>query len=130
MRRLHCTPQPNTQSTQFAKLMDLYEQNYILIRVLAPNLEKTTPGEYASKISGCLTLYLGVIDREKYTTTLNLSYRFREKSPYPKQPDLTVRVYHDANTAEVLSGLIHSQRYVQRQSRTLLRSWESNRYPL
>ena len=119
---------PNTSSNRFVALMDIYEQNYLLMRTLVPKLSKLPVGERVSNIEGCLSLYLSVLEQEKYTTTLNLSYRFREKSPYPKQPDLLIRVYHDANTAEVLSGLVHGQRYVQRETRTLHVSWQSNRF--
>ena len=108
--------------------MDLYEQNYLLTRLLIPDLKTIEFGERTSKIEGCLSLYLSILEKEKYTTTLCLSYRFREKSRYPKQPDLIVRVYHDANTAEVMRGLIHGQRYTRRMSRTLDQSWKLNRF--
>ncbi len=108
--------------------MDLYEQNYMLTRLLIPGLKKIGTGEHTSRIEGCLPLYLNVLEKEKYTTTLSLSYRFRERSKYPKQPDLIVRVYHDANTAEVMRGLIHGQRYTRRMSRTLDESWKLNRF--
>ena len=108
--------------------MDLYEQNYVQIRLLIPDLQRLVCGERVSRIDGCLELFLNVVDKEKYTTTINLSYRFTGKLPYPKQPDLTVRIYHDANTAEVLSGLIHGQRYTQRIQRKLDASWDSNRF--
>ncbi len=108
--------------------MDLYEQNYLLVRLLIPALRDLSLGDYVSEIDQCLPLHLRVTEKEKYTTTLNLSYRFRKSSRYPKQPDLLIRVYHDANTAEVLSGLVHGQRYVQRETRTLEASWKSNRF--
>jgi uncharacterized protein YqiB (DUF1249 family) len=119
----------NFQTSRFAQLMDLYEQNYLLTRLLVPDLRKLELGEHTSRAQGCLPLYLNVLEKEKYTTTLCLSYRFREKkAQYPKQPDLIVRVYHDASTAEAMKGLIHGQRYTRRMSRTLRESWKLNRF--
>jgi len=43
-------------------------------------------------------------------------------------PDFEIRVYHDARTAEVVSGLLHGQQHVERKTRNLDDSWRLNRY--
>lgn len=118
----------NTYSSRFASLMELYEQNYLLTRLLAPDLKKLAAGEYVSRADACLPLYLSVLEKERYTTTICLSYRFKDRLPYPKQPNLTIRIYHDASTTEAMSGLIHGQRYTQRNVRRLHESWKLNHF--
>ncbi|MEM7208340.1 MAG: DUF1249 domain-containing protein [Pseudomonadota bacterium] len=108
--------------------MDLYEQNYILLRLLAPTLKSMPEDEFVSDVTGCLPVYMQIVSQEKYTTTLMLTYRFENRSFYPKQPDLTIRVYHDAKTAEVMSGFLHGQRRCLRKSRELVTGLQINRF--
>jgi uncharacterized protein YqiB (DUF1249 family) len=84
----------------FGALMDMYEQNYIRVRCLCPDLDKV---EHAvSKVAGpAHDLYLNVLERSRHTTTLQLTYQMSDGT---WRPDVTVRIYHDALQAEVLSG--------------------------
>ena len=108
--------------------MDLYEQNYILMRLLAPQLRTLRSREYTSRVDQCLPLYMTVVEKEKFTTTVCLTYRFTRTNRYPKQPDLFIRVYHDSKSAEVISGLIHGVKHNARITRKLESSWEANRF--
>lgn len=113
----------------FAKLMELYETNYLLLRVLAPCLDELGLGEtYRSSVPNCMPLYLSVLERCPYTTTLHLSYQFDGSTRERREPDLTLRLYRDARTAEVLSGLIHGERHIERKTRSLNNSWQINRF--
>jgi len=115
-------------SGRFASLMELYENNYLLIRLLVPELRHLRGGDYVSIVPGALDLQLSQIEHCRYTTTFNLTYRF-ENSPRRRfEPDLTIRLYHDARTAEVVTGLIHTQREDARQTRGLDNSWRLNRF--
>jgi len=71
-------------------------------------------------------------EQTPYTSTLRLTYRFIEsEGDTPRaiaEPDLMLRVYHDARSAEVISGLIHGQQHVQRKTRGLDNSWQLNRF--
>lgn len=51
-----------------------------------------------------------VIERSPYTTTLALTQRhFQSPSPWLQMPRLTVRMYHDAQVAEVLTWEGHKR---------------------
>lgn len=117
-------------SGRFASLMDLYEQNYMLVRLLAPSLRKMGAGEYLSEIPDALPLEMSGIVHNRYTTTFNLTYRFSDhgQGRQPREPDLTIRLYHDACTCEVMSGLISSCRVESRRVRDLVNGYRLNRF--
>lgn len=113
----------------FANLMELHENNYRYIRLLIPHLRQMGVGEsYESHVEGCLSMYLSVEEQCRFTTTINLSYLFSDSNRQLKEPDLTIRIYHDARAAEAMSGLIHGRRHEQRQTRSLAGSWTLNRF--
>ena len=85
----------------FAGLMELYEQNYMRLRQIAPDLE--VADEMISVVPEHQDLYLSVTQRCKYTTMLRLTYRFddEESGKQVFEPDLHLKVYHDARVVEV-----------------------------
>ena len=109
-------------------LMALYEQNYLLLRCLAPKLREFPIGSYISHAPNAMDLYLGIQEQTRFTSTLHLTYRFAEQKSFRSQPDLTIRVYYDARVAEVVSGLIHGKRFETRRQRDLENSWQLNRF--
>lgn len=115
-------------NSQLAKLLALYEQNYVLIRLLVPRLQEMRPGVYWSRLGHCLDLRLQVLEISPYTTTVNLSYVFDGSTRGHAAPDLQIRVYHDARSTEALSGLVHGHRLTTRTVRTLEGSWQLNRF--
>ena len=115
-------------SGRFASLMELYENNYILARLLIPGLREAGAGVHISKAPGCLDLELSQIEHQRYTTTFNLTYRFTTPGRSEREPDLTIRLYHDARTCEVVSGLISNRRTVPRRVRQLDESRLLNRF--
>ena len=90
----------------FAALMDLYENNYLRLKKLIPELMELD-GQLVSHVTGCLDLHLSIIEQSKFTTLLALSYRFDRDVGQAREPDLQIRVYHDVAMAEVLSGSLH-----------------------
>jgi uncharacterized protein YqiB (DUF1249 family) len=60
------------------------------------------PDRQVSRATGDLPLFLSVRDRGPYTTTLHMTYMFEDGSEPVADPDLSVRVYHDARMAETL----------------------------
>lgn len=110
--------------------MELYESNYVLVRLLVPDLRLLqSPGTtYVSAIEGCLDLELSCIEHEKYTTTFNLTYRFVSDNRKPREPDLTIRIYHDARTCEVMSGLLQGLRHGPQRRRDLDQGYKLNRF--
>jgi len=130
-------------ATKFSSLMELYENNYMLIRLLIPNL-KQLPQEcdlvdaeaahadkspvYVSRVDGCLDLELSGIEQSKYTTTFNLTYHFSSDLRNPREPDLTIRLYHDARTCEVMSGLLQGLKHGPLRRRDLYEGYRLNRF--
>ena len=90
---------------------------------------------FVSTVSGALDLYLTVLERFKYTTTIQLTYQFPGKEGVLLEPDLAIRLYHDARLAEVVS---EARRHRSRTSHRCLRhggigselerKWEQSRF--
>ena len=108
-------------SGRFEKLMDLYERNYMLMRLLAPELRTMYDGCFVSRTKGMPALELRDITHSKYTSTFKLTYHFSNAEPgrKPYEPDLFIRLYHDARTCEVMTGLLPEGRFATRRTRDL-----------
>lgn len=116
-----------------AGLIDIYENNYFRLMRLVPELERME-GAVVSRVAGALDLFLTIEERQRYTTTLSLTYRFRENDGVFLEPDARITVCHDVRTAEVVS---HSRRrrrhhplsrWRRRGMPELDRKWELNRF--
>lgn len=83
-------------------LMALYESNYARTYKLFPGREDDRSGA-VSIIANDLPLHLTILERCRYTTTYRLTYYFSQGSKHLPDPDLEIRVYHDARQAEALS---------------------------
>lgn len=109
----------------FAGLMDLYEHNYMRLRRLAPDLE--IADEMISISPGHLDLHLSISERCKYTTMLRLTYQFQQAEGILFQPDMHIRVYHDARIAEVQDRLDRNQQRIV-TGNSLELKWKLNRF--
>ncbi|NND90913.1 MAG: DUF1249 domain-containing protein [Granulosicoccus sp.] len=111
--------------------MDLYEQNYLLMRLLAPELKRMGPGTHVSRLPGAMSLELSELEHSRYTSTFRLTYRFSERTlrgRREREPDLAIRLYHDARSCEVMSGLMPEERMVSRRTRDLEEGRHLNRF--
>jgi uncharacterized protein YqiB (DUF1249 family) len=113
----------------FVSLMDLYENNFIRLRKLIPDLTNL-PVNSISRLPGCLSLHMTILERSKFTTTISLTYYFEEGEQAIAEPALTVRIYHDASIVEVLTGhLKHGrQRYDHIPAKAKIIKWKLNRF--
>ena len=94
-----CIYRPGT----FTGLMSLYESNYVKLCILANELEWTADA-FISASPRDQDLHLQVLRREPYTTTLRLTYWFEEECGLTiPDPDLILRIYHDARLVEAVS---------------------------
>ena len=120
----------------FAALMDLYERNYIHIRRLMPTMPPVAAARI-SQVSGSLDLHLHMIERSRYTSELCLTYQFvHGEGATIAEPNLRIRVYHDARLAEVMAA--HPRHYAALtadrwsgtglDSRALRDRWRVNRF--
>ena len=83
----------------FAGLMELYEQNYMRLRNIAPDL--TVADEMVSSVPDHQDLFLSITQRCRYTTMLRMTYQFEDEDKLLFEPDLHLKVYHDARVVEV-----------------------------
>jgi hypothetical protein len=116
----------------FAGLMEIYECNYIRVRNLVPDID-IMPDAVISRIDGVLDLHLRITERCKFTTTFNLTYHFQDPDGHFPAPDMTVRMYHDAQVAEVTAcgrrrGLRHAVYNRMFHSYSLAEKWRMNRF--
>ncbi len=124
----------NHYSQRFSGLMELYENNYILLRRLLPQLcQYPDKAHYVSRVTVCLDLHFWVLERSRHTTTIRLSYLFNsqcENTPHRQllEPDLSVRIYHDAQTAETLSAIVNGKPRARRNASTLQWRWSLNSF--
>jgi uncharacterized protein len=93
----------------FVGLMTLYESNFIRLGWIAPDV-RSLPGRSVSTVEGDCPLELVVLERARFTTTLSISYLFEESGETLREPELEVRVYHDARLAEA-SGIAGAARH-------------------
>lgn len=87
----------------FGGLMDIYEQNYIRLRRLIPDFERIGT-RAVSTAPGAVDLHYECLQRSKYTTVFSLTYKFETL-----EPNLEIRVYHDARVAEVLACNVRAE---------------------
>lgn len=112
--------------------MELYESNYIRLRNLVPELDALHP-QVVSRVAGALDLHLHIVERCKFTTTLNLTYLFTDAEGIFPAPDIRVRIYHDAQVGEVIAcgrrrGLRHAEYNRMHHRYTLEQKWRMNRF--
>ena len=123
------TLRPRT-SGRFAALMELYERNYMLVRLLAPALA-SMGGTRTSTVDGELDLEMRDVEHGRYTTTFRLTYRLSRRDARGRQgrePNLAIRLYHDARTCEVMSGLMPGETGEERRVRDLDEGHRLNRF--
>jgi hypothetical protein len=113
----------------FVSLMDLYESNYIRLRKLLPDPQNMEPA-LISRVAGHLDLYLNIIDHSRYTTTLYLSYCFPTDHGLKMEPNLKIKIYHDARVAEAMAGHLHHGRLIldDLPADALKEKWQLNRF--
>jgi hypothetical protein len=120
------------QPRTLASLLDLQECSYRRLLRLAPDLARLQ-GTAVSRVAGAMDLYLTLVERQRYTTTLSLTYRFPCAEGCLWEPNVNVRVYHDARLAEAVS---YSRRHPPRNAPCRRRpvpteletKWETNRF--
>ena len=121
------TPRPQS----YAALMEMYETNYIRIRLLCGDAKALDDIQY-SEIPDGTPISLRVLDRAAHTTTIMLTYHF-EDCDKGNRPDLRVRIYHDSRQAEVISRKCHLtgnniKSWEQKADNALLCRWRLNRF--
>lgn len=94
-----CVTSWRARPVSFVSLMTLYESNYIRLRALVGDV-RGLAGRAVSSVPGDLDLHLEALEHSPYTSILRLTYFFADDEATVAEPDLEVRVYHDARLAE------------------------------
>jgi hypothetical protein len=116
----------------FTGLMTIYESNFIKLKRLVSGLDDIAGEARISRTPRDCDLYLEPLGREPYTTTFKLTYWFDQSAVEPvPDPDLTVRVYHDARLVEALAVRQVHRHFKLRElelahARELGRRWRNN----
>jgi uncharacterized protein len=87
----------------FVSLMTLYESNFIRLGWLVPDLRRLK-GSLRSEVAGEPALELSVVEQCRYTTALQMTYLFEDGARVAREPELEIRVYHDARLAEACAA--------------------------
>lgn len=115
----------------FSGLMTTYESNYLKLSVLLGSLDPQST-HWISRVRRDNELYVERQQSETYTTTLRMTYRLRDgQGNEVMDPDLTVRIYHDAELAEAVGCRAqHHHRQLRElaasHTQELSRRWQIN----
>jgi hypothetical protein len=84
-------------------LGSLCEENYRLLRQLAPGLDKMQ-GRFLSQLPHHPPLMIDIMHEGPFTTRVRLTHLFRviEDGPLHPDPDVTMKLYSDTGQVEVL----------------------------
>jgi len=94
-----CVTSWRARPVSFVSLMTLYESNFIRLRALLGDARGLI-GRSLSSTPGDLDLHVEALEHSRYTSILRLTYFFADAEATVAEPDLEVRVYHDARLAE------------------------------
>lgn len=112
-----CVTSWRARPVSFVSLMTLYESNYIRMRGLVGDV-RALSGRRVSRVPADCDLHLEVVEHSPYTSVLRLTYLFEDPQSVVADPDLEVRVYHDARVAEAS----HCARWVRHPGLESIRS--------
>ncbi len=113
------------------RLMREYERNYERLGFLVPGLRELR-GRCVSRAPAVPDLHLEVLDQSAYTTTLVLTYALEIDGSPQAEPEVQLRVYHDARQAEVLAvrepGPGGGSAWCSLRHSAMSRKWRFNRF--
>jgi hypothetical protein len=114
----------------FGALMEMYELNYIQLRLLLGDLN-SLPEYSVAQVPKHVPVALTITERSKHTTSLILTYCFNSEHSIDKSYDLELRVYHDARQVEVIGRTcgIKSHSFLRgAEDSILMCRWRTNRF--
>jgi len=83
------------------RLVELCEESYRYLHKLLPDLAHMQ-GRYRSTGDEHADLFLEVVEHTRYTSVIHLTYYFEQERGMEPEPDVMLRVYHDAKQVEVI----------------------------
>jgi uncharacterized protein YqiB (DUF1249 family) len=109
------------RSKNFAALMELYEQNYLALHALIPNL-RHRQADALSESNADAPLYFKILARQRYGLECLLTYYFEESADANLLPNAKIRVSFDAKVADVM----HLQWQRHPEPSLLQEKWQKN----
>ena len=94
-------PQSIAEPNSFVGLMTLYESNYVKLNHLFPNIKQYDDDRSIKSPFGN-DIQLGVNKKTKYTMIISMTYSFEESEIIEYEPNLTIKIYFDSRSAEVI----------------------------
>lgn len=94
-------PQSIAEPNSFVGLMTLYESNYIKLNHLFPKI-KQYDADRSIKSPFGNDINLGINKKTKYTMIISMTYSFEESEIIEYEPNLTIKIYFDSRSAEVI----------------------------
>ena len=94
-------PQSIAEPNSFVGLMTLYESNYIKLNYLFPKIRQYD-ADRSIKSSFGKDIHLGINKKTKYTMIISMTYSFEESEVIEYEPNLTIKIYFDSRSAEVI----------------------------
>jgi len=94
-----CITSWRARPVSFTSLMTLYESNFIRLQALVGDVRRHQ-GSKVSSVAGDCDLHLEILEHAPYTSMVRLTYKFLDEAGTVADPDLELRVYHDARLAE------------------------------
>ena len=95
-------PQSIAEPNSFVGLMTLYESNYIKLNYLFPEIRQYNTDKSIKSLFGN-DIHLGINKKTKYTMIVSMTYSFEEIDIIEYEPNLTIKIYFDSRSAEVVS---------------------------
>ena len=95
-------PQSSAEPGSFVGLMTLYESNYIKLNYLFPKIRQYNTDKTIKSLFGN-DIHLGINKKTKYTMIISMTYSFEEIDIIEYEPNLTIKIYFDSRSAEVIS---------------------------
>lgn len=86
--------------------VELYERNYAKLLELIPQLRQAGL-ERALAVNDGLTLRIELVERGPYAALIHLRYGLGDSAPWARDLEMQVRLYHDAQVAEVVAYQQH-----------------------
>tara|TARA_B100001113_G_scaffold282933_1_gene237971 strand:- start:426 stop:872 length:447 start_codon:yes stop_codon:yes gene_type:complete len=94
-------PQSIAEPGSFVGLMTLYESNYIKLNYLFPEIRQYNTDKSIKSLFGN-DIHLGINKKTKYTMIVSMTYSFEEIDIIEYEPNLTIKIYFDSRSAEVI----------------------------
>jgi len=95
------------KTSLLTELPRLYEENFVRLMRLIPKL-RDIDGNTTVLLEGNDQLQLSILEQNRYTTLVTLEYCFSTHNKMLSNPEMKIRVYHDAGLAEVIRYQQHS----------------------